>query len=82
VAALGRAIFTTYLFPFEATSALLVIAVVGAVVLARRPSGRPPAPSEEGGEPTGGEHSAPPAAEGKVPASADDVEFEVEEVHS
>ena len=34
---LGRSIFTTYLLPFEATSALLVIAVVGAVVLARRP---------------------------------------------
>jgi NADH-quinone oxidoreductase subunit J len=37
VAALGRAVFTTYLFPFEITAALLVIAVVGAVVLARRP---------------------------------------------
>jgi NADH-quinone oxidoreductase subunit J len=37
VAALGRAMFTTYLFPFEATAALLVVAVVGAVVLARRP---------------------------------------------
>ena len=36
VAALGRAVFTTYLFPFEATAALLVIAVVGAVFLARR----------------------------------------------
>jgi len=34
--ALGRAIFTTYLFAFEATAALLIIAVVGAVVLARR----------------------------------------------
>jgi len=30
-------VYTTYLFPFEATAALLVIAVVGAVVLARRP---------------------------------------------
>jgi len=37
VAALGRSVFTTYLFPFEVTAALLVIAVVGAVVLARRP---------------------------------------------
>ncbi len=36
--ALGKAIFTTYLWPFEVTAALLVIAVVGAVVLARRPS--------------------------------------------
>ncbi len=34
---LGKALYTTYLFPFEATSALLIIAVVGAVVLARRP---------------------------------------------
>ena len=33
---LGTAVFTTYLFAFEATSALLVIAVVGAVLLARR----------------------------------------------
>ena len=33
----GRALFTDYLFAFEATSALLVIAVVGAVVLARKP---------------------------------------------
>ena len=34
---LARSIFTTYLLPFEVTSVLLVIAVVGAVVLARRP---------------------------------------------
>jgi NADH-quinone oxidoreductase subunit J len=37
VYALGKAVFTTYLFAFEATAGLLVIAVVGAVVLARRP---------------------------------------------
>jgi NADH-quinone oxidoreductase subunit J len=37
VALLGKSVYTTYLFPFEATAALLVIAVVGAVVLARRP---------------------------------------------
>jgi NADH-quinone oxidoreductase subunit J len=37
VDALGKAIFTVYLFPFEITSALLVIAVVAAVVLSRRP---------------------------------------------
>ncbi len=34
---LGKSLYTTYLFPFEATAALLIIAVVGAVVLARRP---------------------------------------------
>ncbi len=33
---LARTIFTTYLLPFEATSVLLIIAVVGAVVLVRR----------------------------------------------
>ncbi len=37
VRVLGRSVFTTYLLAFEVTSALLVIAVVGAVVLARRP---------------------------------------------
>src|ERR1700676_2343188 len=43
---LGKAVYTTYLFPFEATAALLVIAVVGAVVLARRP----PVPSNPVGD--------------------------------
>ncbi len=36
VSQLGQSLFTTYLIPFEATSALLIVAVVGAVVLARR----------------------------------------------
>jgi NADH-quinone oxidoreductase subunit J len=35
VQALGQAIYTRYLLPFEMTSALLVIAVIAAVVLAR-----------------------------------------------
>jgi NADH-quinone oxidoreductase subunit J len=35
---LARALFTDYLFAFEVTSVLLVIAVVAAVVLVRRPS--------------------------------------------
>jgi len=38
---IGTSLYTTYLFPFEATSALLIIAVVGAVVLARRPPASP-----------------------------------------
>lgn len=33
---LGTALFTTYLFAFEITAALLMIAVIGAVILARR----------------------------------------------
>ena len=34
---LGRSLYTGFLLPFEVTGVLLVIAVVGAVVLARRP---------------------------------------------
>jgi NADH-quinone oxidoreductase subunit J len=37
VAQVGELLFTDYLFAFEITSVLLVIAVVSAVVLARRP---------------------------------------------
>lgn len=40
VAKIADIVFTRYLFPFEATSVLLVIAVVGAVALARRPQVR------------------------------------------
>jgi len=35
VAAIGRSLFTEYAFPFEATSVLILVAMVGAVVLAR-----------------------------------------------
>ncbi len=34
--AVGRELFTTYLLPFEVTSIVLLIAILGAVVLARR----------------------------------------------
>ncbi len=37
---LARSVFTTYVYPFELTGALLVIAVVGAVVLSKRLIGR------------------------------------------
>lgn len=36
---IGRALFTDYVFAFEVTALLLTIAVVGAVMLARRPKG-------------------------------------------
>ena len=36
VADVGRSLFTTYLLPFEATSVLILIAILGAVVLARK----------------------------------------------
>jgi NADH-quinone oxidoreductase subunit J len=39
VAAIGRSLFTEYAFPFEVTSVLILVALVGAVVLARRESG-------------------------------------------
>jgi len=36
VDAIGRALFTDYLFPFEVTSVLLLVALVGAMALAKR----------------------------------------------
>ena len=36
VAAIGRSLFTTYAFSFEVTSILILVAMLGAVVLARR----------------------------------------------
>jgi NADH-quinone oxidoreductase subunit J len=43
VAALGRTLFTSYAFPFEVTSVLILVAMVGAVLLARRDAaGKPP----------------------------------------
>jgi len=36
VDAIGRALFTDYSFPFEVTSILILVAMVGAIVLARR----------------------------------------------
>ena len=39
IRALGSHLFTDYVFAFEITAILLTIAVVGAVMLARRPSG-------------------------------------------
>jgi NADH-quinone oxidoreductase subunit J len=38
--ALGQALYTRYLFPFEITSVLLLVAMVGAVVIARGREGR------------------------------------------
>jgi NADH-quinone oxidoreductase subunit J len=40
VAAIGRALFTDYAFAFEVTSILILVAMVGAVVLARKESHR------------------------------------------
>jgi NADH-quinone oxidoreductase subunit J len=43
---LGKQLFTQYVFVFEVTAALLTIAVIGAVVMARRPRGLQPIPDE------------------------------------
>ena len=40
VAAIGRLLFTAYSFQFEVTSVLILVAMVGAVVLARREPGK------------------------------------------
>jgi NADH-quinone oxidoreductase subunit J len=40
VAEIGRALFTDYAFPFEVTSILILVAMVGAVVLAKRDPAR------------------------------------------
>lgn len=47
VVQLAQSIFTTYLLPFEATSVLLIIAVVGAVVLVRTSDKKPKAESDQ-----------------------------------
>ena len=36
VATIGRVLFTDYLFPFEVTSVLLLVALVGVIALAKR----------------------------------------------
>ena len=46
VTALARVLFGHYLVPFEVTSILLVVAIVGVMVLARRIESLAPAPSE------------------------------------
>jgi len=44
---IGRVLFTNFAFAFEITAALLTIAVVGAVVLAKRPTDVQPLPEPE-----------------------------------
>ncbi|MGZ4704767.1 MAG: NADH-quinone oxidoreductase subunit J family protein [Acidimicrobiales bacterium] len=47
IAQLGRQIFTTWIFAFEITAGLLTVAVIGAVVMARRPDSFEPLPEPE-----------------------------------
>jgi NADH-quinone oxidoreductase subunit J len=77
VADVGNALFTTYLFPFEAVSIALLVAIIGAVVVARTPRKT----VEEGGHATdhagGLAHHVPshaaPSATHEATASARDV---------
>ena len=71
-AQLGKQLFTTYLFAFEATAALLVIAVVGAVVLARRPPAHLGA-DEADADPADGTERRPPRDAGHPAADAEPV---------
>jgi NADH-quinone oxidoreductase subunit J len=77
VAALGRSVFSIYLFPFEITAGLLVVAVVGAVVLARKPRREQGGPQDEGVEASaaGGYHI------GSTESVADAVAGTVTEAH-
>jgi NADH-quinone oxidoreductase subunit J len=73
VTVLGRSVFTTYLLPFEITSALLVVAVIGAVVLARRPQrdGGPDQPQIVGGDLRAGDvHGPSRLTEAEIAAAA------------
>jgi NADH-quinone oxidoreductase subunit J len=70
---LGKSVYTTYLFPFEATAALLIIAVVGAVVLARRP---PVAVNPGASEQAGSEQAQP--ADPSEPGAGSEAEAVVE----
>lgn len=64
---LGRTLFTDYVFAFEITALLLTIAVVGAVMLARRPKGElapipdlAPFSTSMGSDPVGDESEGSP----------------------
>jgi NADH-quinone oxidoreductase subunit J len=67
VSRLGHSIFTAFLLPFEMTSVLLVIAVVGAVVLARRPL------RKGDGSASSGRGTPSPMASPEAPAAFGDV---------
>jgi len=86
VAQLGTSVYTTYLFPFEITSALLVIAVVGAVALARRPPmadiGRVlESEAELADDPPSGADGIPEEANADDPAETDDADPDTDDAN-
>ena len=60
--ALARLIFTTYVFPFEVTSALLITAALGAMVLAHRERISPKPTQRDAGSAPGRQRPPGPAA--------------------
>lgn len=52
IPSIGRLLMTTYVLPFEVASILLLAALIGAIILARRENGQSPtpSPSEKGEE--------------------------------
>jgi NADH-quinone oxidoreductase subunit J len=67
VRAIGQLLYTRYVFAFEATGLLLVVAAVGALVLGRRP-GRAPVRNRRAGERGTGEPAPGEAAAGEPAA--------------
>ena len=67
--AIGQALYTRYLFPFEVTSILLLVAMVGAVVIAkgRGPGARPRA-EDSGGTGSPADTAGAQASGGSAPA--------------
>jgi NADH-quinone oxidoreductase subunit J len=63
----ARVLFTDYVWPFEITAALLVIAVIGSVLLARR-SGQPAEATEASGA-SGSERPSGAGASGSEPGN-------------
>ena len=63
IAQLGRQLFTTWIFAFEITAGLLTVAVIGAVVMARRPDSFEPLPEPEDMDDDGRYIDAPEASE-------------------
>jgi NADH-quinone oxidoreductase subunit J len=71
VEAVGRLLFTDYLFPFELTSVLLLGALVGVLTLAKRRTTRDAAVPADAGAPAGDRWPAPltgPPAPGAPPS--------------
>ncbi len=63
---LSEVLFSSYVLPFEVTSVLLLVAMIGAIVLSRRRSERADKP-----RPAAGGETAKPAGQNLEPVEAD-----------